>query len=94
MSSAVAYGQEHSYESTHLSKEELAEILKKGDILSLEKIISKLSKEPNDRMLEVELLNYDGLLIYQIEILKGNGVVITHFLDGKSGNDVSNIMEE
>ena len=85
--------QEEQYESNHLSREELAEILKRGDILSLEQIISFIRKEKDDRMLEVELLNYDGVLIYQIEILTAKGVVVTYYLDGKTGQDASSLLE-
>lgn len=85
--------QEKQYESTHLSKEELAEILKNGDVLNLEKIIRKTKREEGDRILEVELLNYEGILTYQIEILKSDGVVTTLYLDGKTGEDVSHLME-
>jgi len=86
--------QKHQYESTHLSKQELAEILKRGDVLSLEKIIKHLSREKDDRMLEVELLNYDGVHIYQIEILKASGIVVTYYLDGKTGQDASHLLED
>lgn len=86
--------QEAQYESSHLSKDELTEVLTSGDLLSLEKIIKKIRRESNDRMLEVELLNYDGILIYQIEILKTSGVVITHYLDGKTGDDASHLLED
>lgn len=86
--------QEQQYESTHLSREELTEILKSGDVLSLEKIIEGIAREKDDRMLEVELLNYDGVLIYQIEILKSDGVVVTYFLDGKTGDNASHLLED
>ena len=85
---------EQQYESNHLSREELTEILKSGDVLSLEKIIETIERETDDRMLEVELLNYDGVLIYQIEILKADGVVVTYFLDGKTGNNASHLLED
>jgi len=86
--------QEEQYESTHLSREELTEILKSGDVLSLEKIIESINRDQGDRMLEVELLNYDGVLIYQIEILKSDGVVVAYFLDGKTGADASHLLED
>ena len=88
-----AFTQEEQYESTHLSREELAEIRKRGDILSLEEIIAFINRKKDDRMLEVELLNYDGVLIYQIEILTSNGVVVTYYLDGKTGQDASKLLE-
>lgn len=85
---------EQQFESTHLSKEELSEILKSGDVLSLESIIEKIDRQQNDRMLEVELLNYDGVLIYQIEILKTSGVVVAYYLDAKTGEDASSLLED
>ncbi|MBT5074217.1 MAG: PepSY domain-containing protein [Kordiimonadaceae bacterium] len=91
---AYAAQQEQQFESTHLSKEELSEILKSGDVLSLEAVIEKINKDKNDRMLEVELLNYDDVLIYQIEILKTNGVVVTYYLDAKTGEDASRLLED
>lgn len=93
MGSLMANAQEVQYESTHLSTEELADILKRGDIIGLEKIIIKINKGSNDRMLEVELLNYDGLLIYHVEILRISGEVVTYWFDAKTGKDVSNILE-
>lgn len=91
---AIVNAQEQQYESTHLSQEELTEILKNGDVLSLEKIIEYLDRDHDDRMLEVELLNYDGVLIYQIEVLKTDGVVVTYFLDGKTGDNASHLLED
>jgi len=40
------------------------------------------------------LVSYDGLLIYHIEILKENGVVDVHLIDGKTGKDASHLREE
>jgi uncharacterized membrane protein YkoI len=91
---ATVSAQEQQYESTHLSREELTEILKSGDVLSLEKIIETIARDHDDRMLEVELLNYDGVLIYQIEVLKADGVVVTYFLDGKTGDNASHLLED
>lgn len=86
--------QEENYDSSHLSRDELAEILKSGDVLNLEKIIEHIEREKDDRLLEVELLNYDDILIYQIEILKANGVVLTFYLDGKTGENASHLLED
>lgn len=89
-----ASAQEENYDSSHLSRDELAEILKSGDVLNLEKIIEHIEREKDDRLLEVELLNYDDILIYQIEILKANGVVLTFYLDGKTGENASHLLED
>lgn len=90
----IGYAQEETqYESTHLTREELAEILSSGDVLSLEEIVLQIKRSENDRMLEVELLNYDDRLVYQIEILNSNGVVVNYFLDGKTGEDITKLLE-
>lgn len=92
--STTGYAQEETqYESTHLTREELAVILKSGDVLSLEEIVLQIKRSENDRMLEVELLNYDDRLVYQIEILNSTGVVVNYFLDGKTGEDITKLLE-
>lgn len=85
--------EENQYSSSHLTEEELADILKKGNILSLESIIAKIKKKPNDRLLEVELLNYNIRLVYKVEILKMDGVVVNYFLDAKTGQDITKLLE-
>lgn len=91
---AVSIAQEkNQYSSSHLTEEELSDILKKGNVLSLESIIARLKKQPNDRLLEVELLNYDVRLVYKIEILKTDGVVVNYFLDAETGQDVTKLLE-
>lgn len=89
----ASYGQEDQYSSTHLTEEELAEILKNGNVLSLENIIARIEKNTNDRLLEVELMNYNIRLVYKIEILKTNGVVVNYFLDAVTGQDITNLLE-
>ncbi len=85
--------EEDQYSSTHLTEEELAEILKNGDVLSLENVIDRISKSKEDRLLEVELLNYDIRLVYKIEILKTNGVVVNYFLDAMTGQNITKLLE-
>lgn len=90
----ACYGQEEEqYSSTHLTEEELAEILKNGNVLSLENIIARIEKKTEDRLLEVELMNYDIRLVYKIEILQTNGVVVNYFLDAVTGQDITKLLE-
>ena len=75
--------------SNSLSREEITENLKSGNVLSYQSILDKIPREKEDRIIEAELVSYDGLLIYHLEILKENGIVEVHLIDGKTGKDVS-----
>jgi len=86
--------EEKEYYSHHLSHEALIEIRKKGGILDLEEIITRINKDRQDRILEVELLKYDNIFIYEVEILKSGGKVVTDHYDGKTGEKIKNLEEE
>lgn len=80
--------------SNSLSREEITENLKSGNVLSYQSILDQIPREKEDRIIEAELVSYDGLLIYHIEILKVNGVVDVYLIDGKTGKDASHLREE
>jgi uncharacterized membrane protein YkoI len=80
--------------SNSLSRVEITENLKSGNVLSYQSILGQIPREKEDRIIEAELVSYDGLLIYHIEILKENGVVDVHLIDGKTGKDASHLREE
>ena len=80
--------------SNSLSRDEVNGHLKQGNVLSYQFILNQLPRSENDRIIEAELVSYDGLLIYHFELLKENGVVETHLIDGKTGNDVSYLRDQ
>lgn len=80
--------------SNSLSREEITENLKSGNVLSYQEILDKIPREKEDRIIEAELVSFDGLLIYHLEILKANGIVEVHLIDGKTGQDASHLREE
>ena len=80
--------------SNSLSREEITENLKSGNVLSYQEILDKIPRDKEDRIIEAELVSFDGLLIYHLEILKANGIVEVHLIDGKTGQDASHLREE
>ncbi|MCC3861547.1 hypothetical protein LJF33_10070 [Emcibacteraceae bacterium Y4] len=80
--------------SSSLSRGEINEHLESGNVLDYEYILSKIPRAENDRIIEVELVSFDGNLIYYFEILKENGVVDVHLIDGRTGEDASHLKDE
>jgi uncharacterized membrane protein YkoI len=91
---APGYAQEKRTDRSSLSREEITDNLKKGEVLDYETILSTIKRSPEDRIIEAELISYDGLIIYHIEILKPTGVVDIHLIDGKTGEDASHLRDQ
>ena len=66
--------------SNSISREEITENLKSGNVLSYQEILDKIPRDKEDRIIEAELVSFDGLLIYHLEILKSNGIVEVHLI--------------
>ncbi len=65
--------------------DEAYELLRSGDILSLEKILEISRKQIQGRILEVELEHEDGLIIYELEVLDKQGIVWEIKIDAVTG---------
>jgi uncharacterized membrane protein YkoI len=65
--------------------DEAYELLRSGEILSLQEILEINSKQITGRILEVELEHEGGQMIYEIEVLDNNGIVWEIKLDARSG---------
>ncbi len=64
---------------------EAKRLLDSGDILSLEVILKNVRQIFPGKVLEVELEKEDGQIVYEIEILDGNGVIKEIYIDAKTG---------
>jgi len=56
-----------------------------GDILPLSQILDKVQKDYGGQIIEVELEEEHGVVIYELEVLDGQGVVWELKYDAKSG---------
>ncbi len=64
---------------------EARRLLDSGEILSLEVILKNVKQIFPGKVLEVELEKEDEQIVYEIEILGGNGVIKEIYIDAKTG---------
>ena len=64
---------------------EAKRLLDSGEILSLEIILKNVRQIFPGKVLEVELEKEDEQIVYEIEILDGNGVIKEIYIDAKTG---------
>ena len=65
-----------------------------GEILSLEEILVKVRKIQKGKILEVELEHERNKSIYEIELLKPDGIVLELKFDAKTGQHLSTEKED
>ncbi len=66
-------------------QERVWEARKRGDILPLEDILAKVLRLHPGEVLEIELDDDDGELIYEIEVLTRRGIVLEMDVDARTG---------
>jgi len=76
----VALADDDSIEARHL--------LDSGEILPLEVILKNVRQILPGKILEVELEKEDQKILYEIEILRGDGVVEKVYIDAKTGKQL------
>ncbi|MFQ5509044.1 MAG: PepSY domain-containing protein [Leptospirillia bacterium] len=68
-----------------LDHERARALVEAGEILSLEEILKKLFTRYEGNLLETELEEEDGVIVYEIELLRSDGQVVELFFDARSG---------
>ena len=69
--------------------ERARDLLERGEILSLSEIIKQTNTEIPGKILEVELEEEDGRIVYEVEYLGEKGVVMEMLIDARSGRIIS-----
>jgi uncharacterized membrane protein YkoI len=64
-------------------------LLEQGEILSLSEIMKQASSQVPGKVLEVELEEEDGLIVYEIEFLSEQGVIMEMIIDARTGRLIS-----
>ena len=65
------------------------ELLTKGEILSLSDILARVSSQVPGKILEIKLEEKNGEVVYEIEFLAEDGVVMEMYLDAKTAKILS-----
>ena len=69
--------------------ERARELLSKGEILSLSEILARVSNQVPGKILEIKLEEEKGEVVYEIEFLGEDGVVMEMYLDAKTAKILS-----
>ncbi len=69
-------------------------LLQSGEVLPLEIILEKLRPRYLGKVLEVELEQKSGKIIYEVEILAEDGVVHELYIDAKTGDVLRSKVED
>ncbi len=64
-------------------------LLEQGKILSLSEIMKQTSSKVPGKVLEVELEEKHSLIVYEIEFLSKQGVVMEMIIDARTGRIIS-----
>jgi uncharacterized membrane protein YkoI len=74
--------------------EQARRLLESGEILSLQEILEKVREIEPGKVLEVELEKKKRKMIYEIELLNPEGLVLELKFDAKSGQHLSTEKED
>lgn len=75
--------------------EDLRELHREGEIQSLEAVLERARERvPEGRLVEAELHREGGRLLYEVEILDGDGVLHELFFDARTGKWLPDWEEE
>lgn len=72
-----------------LDHDDAFQLRQAGEILSLEKVIEQAQDHHSGKILEAELEKENGMYIYEIEVLKQNGVIWEMKFNAKDGSLLS-----
>jgi len=73
------------YAEKDIDYRQIRQLVKQGQILSLDNILQKNPQLKTGRLLDLEVEYEDGLIMYELEILQPNGDVIELKIDAANG---------
>lgn len=73
------------FASNDLSTGQIRELVRRGEILSLETILQKYRHSIRGRLLDLEVESEHGLIMYELEFLREDGHVVEFKIDAATG---------
>ncbi|QJX03409.1 PepSY domain-containing protein [Alcanivorax sp. IO_7] len=78
-----------------VDQDEALRLRQSGEVRSFEAILGvALERHPGARLLEAELEREDGELVYELELLTGDGVVREMDIDARSGEVIEDEVDD
>ena len=78
----------------HLDKDDIAELVKAGKVKSIQAILALHKEAINGRLLDLDFENEDGVLVYELEVLRTDSVVYEIKIDATTGNWLEEEIED
>ena len=75
----------NSYAGKDLDAEQIRQLLSRGEILSLDRILQMNQAQLRGRLLDLEVEQDHGLIIYEMEFILDNGHVLEFEVDAATG---------
>ncbi|MDH5353323.1 MAG: peptidase M4 [Gammaproteobacteria bacterium] len=84
----------HLLASDDISSNKIRTMVKSGEILSLESILSRYSEKEYGKLLDLEVEWEQQVLIYELEFLRSDGRVIELEIDARNGQLLQQEIED
>ncbi len=84
----------HLQASDDLSPDQIRSMVKNGEILSLDSILSQYSEKKYGKLLDLEVKREHQKLIYELEFLRSDGRVIELEIDARNGQLLEQEIED
>lgn len=73
------------FASDDFSPEQIRELVNQGRILPLQTLLEKHAEQIQGRLLDLEVENEHGRIVYELEYLRDNGDVVELVIDAENG---------
>lgn len=68
-----------------LSQDEIRELVKRGELLSLDAILQSYPEKRYGKLLDLEMERDHGTVVYELEFLRADGRIVELEIDARSG---------
>jgi len=77
-----------------VSQDEIRSLVQRGELLSLETIMSLYPEEEFGKLLDLEVEQEHGDIIYELEFLHANGLIVELKIDARNGKLLEQEVED
>jgi uncharacterized membrane protein YkoI len=75
-----------AYADNEFDSSMIRELVRRGEILSLDRILQKHPQLSTQRLLDLEVELEDGRIVYELEFLQADGSVVKQVIDAQNGD--------
>ena len=80
--------------SEDLDQSEIRELVRQGEIMSLDTILAQFPAEEFGKLLDLEAEREDGVIVYEFEFLRTDGRIVEIEVDARTGKILEQEIED